>query len=1099
MPMKTIKNAKKGNISFLAGGNYESIYSSILKVVGKDAPFAPLIITTTSIAWLSNGKERYVSIVDAPSEIQGVLGLMWEQLKNELRPRLHDQKMDYILEIPDLTYVFYTETECTEDGSVNNRYKLLITGWACHYSNTRDSEGEDSLQKHIFEAAAKHQNVVVKVLNADNTPLVDACFVYKYENLSSQEITSNESGVINQGLCVVGATLSFTYKHTGQTRTLTVQKNIEEYTLVFAPMVKLTLSVFDQHDSPLQTHDVTIEYGRKRYNVQTDGLGVIIIDDLLYADPALQLMVNINGFQTEYFSVSYPETNITMKVDVPEKQLPYLVVMRDGQVISNYSVRFTGAVVGVFCSDEEGKISLDVRHEGESFAAESASEDCKHEYVIIKDQKIYEFNLPAEIKEPLSFACYLKVVRGDGQIPVPNHFVKISGESFNAEKFTDKFGIVTLGNLCSGDTLCVSIDGEESPIQIVIEENKSEYLVCLSDDAKIVSCHLKVIGGDDMSPVSNYRLGIHSESINGMYTTDESGIIPLSNMKVGDTVEVYLSETDLPEEFSIVENKEEYIIYLRKPDIIQSAYIKVVRGGELVPVPNYTLKIDSETMQGFYQTDDSGKVLLGEQKPGCHFICFTDLNNPPEDFFIIQGQEEYLIKIDDTSVVNKGDIVVTLLVKDKVTPVHPATITLINSRKESFTGENDSAGSVIVPRSFFIDDEKIRINTVTPKYKVRSTRFKYNDDQDHYIIHLTHPFNWKLLLWLLLPIALFVLCLINFTKDITVHAENQNGNNMSGAVVNLDYEEHALYKNSEFFYMKTHHLTGITDDEGNYTFEDVPCSVYSYIFYCFNKATITVSSNMQPVSGVQSVNHLSIDQSLSGHDGQSNIPTTKKFMFHWNRKVTVVVYEEPKPEIVDLMFRTLDAETMSELPDCSLQIITTKSNVSSPINSGRGRFLVQGLYLDESITIVASKSGYGVNDVTVRDILVSELLAADQSKRDIPLKEDMLPCNAGESGLDNVDAYTVSVPQSYNMGTVSGTFEIIYETGNACEDCIDLYNHNPGENYTDGVKVFSSGMVTTNGLERATVRFSYGSVITAVVTTGSSSGSMWSYRLSCPK
>ena len=1098
MPQRTIKNTKKGNISFLAGGNYDSLYSSILKVVGRDAPFAPMNITSNSVAWMSTGSEVYKSIADAPVEIQGILGLMWEQLKKDLLPRLQAQKMEYVLDIPDMTYVFYAETDTSNDSAMKNRYKLLVTGWACKYSKTQDEDGDLGLKKHIFEASGKHQNVRVKVLNADNTPLAEARFIYKYDNLVSQEMKSNSNGYIDQGLCVVGSVLSFTYIHTGQTRTLTVQKNIEDYTLVFAPMVKLTLKVVDQNERPLQSHNVSIEYGDKRYNVQTDGLGILTIDDLLYVDPNMQLMVNVHGYGSECFSVIYPETNITMHIVVPETIRPNIVVLREGEPVANYSIRVSGALSGVYSSDQQGKVGLDTLEEGSAILVESITETASQEFIIEKGREHYVFNLPTLEKQPLPFACFLKVVRGELHNPVPNFYVDIKGGPIDGGKFTDLLGVIPLGEVFVGDTISVTPDGIQESTTILIEEGKSEYLIVLQEESQKVSCHIKVVSGEDLKPVPDYRLGIQGESINGMFSTDGNGIIPLFNMQVGESINVYLSESETPETFTILEHKEEYIIYLKKPDYLQPSYIKVVRGGELEPVPNYTLKIDSEVMQGFYQTDASGILSLGEQKPGTIFLCATDLNLPPIEIIIVEGQEEYLVKIDDVAPVGKGDIVVTLLDKDIVTPVHPATITLTNSRKETFTCDNDASGSIIVPRSFFTDKEKIRMNVSTPRCKVKTIKFRYNEGEDHYIIHLTDPFNWKPLLWLLLPLLLFLLCLINFNKDIAVHAEDQMGNPIPAATVRMDYKEHALYKNGEFFYSRPHNLSGVTDANGDYVFKNVPTSVYSCIFYCFKRAEVTVSPSQQ-IPGTQSVNKNAGLQSTTIWGTQAATQTTRKFLFNWKKKVRVILYDEAAHEVVDMLFRTLDAKTMDVLPDCSLQIITSMSNVTSPTNSGNGSFLVQGLYADETITIIASKSGFGMNDVTVRDVPVSELLSADQSRRDIPLKKDMLPCDAGESGLNDVDAYTVSAPQSYNMGKSSGTFEIIYETGNACEDCIDLYNHNPGENYASGVKVFTSGMVTTDGIVSTTVSFSNGSIITAIVTTGSSSGSMWNYRLTCPQ
>lgn len=205
-----------------------------------------------------------------------------------------------------------------------------------------------------------------------------------------------------------------------------------------------------------------------------------------------------------------------------------------------------------------------------------------------------------------------------------------------------------------------------------------------------------------------------------------------------------------------------------------------------------------------------------------------------------------------------------------------------------------------------------------------------------------------------------------------------------------------------------------------------------------------------------------------------------------------------QPRMTDLVFRTIDGETGSLLPDCTLKISTSNSNISKPVSSGNGEFTVKNLYVGETISIVASKTDYGTNSTKVRNAKVIELMNASQTRRDIPLNLDLPPCDAGEKGQNDVAAGSVSQPQSYNMGVNSGKFDISYDTGSSCTDCIDIFNHRPGEDPLSGVKIFTTGQVATDGTRNATVSFSNGSVITVIVTTGPSDGSVWNYHISCP-
>lgn len=205
------------------------------------------------------------------------------------------------------------------------------------------------------------------------------------------------------------------------------------------------------------------------------------------------------------------------------------------------------------------------------------------------------------------------------------------------------------------------------------------------------------------------------------------------------------------------------------------------------------------------------------------------------------------------------------------------------------------------------------------------------------------------------------------------------------------------------------------------------------------------------------------------------------------------------PKKVNLVFRTIDAENGSLLDNCILDITTSRSNVSAPHNSGNGQFKVSGLYVDETISIIASKFDkfdYGTNAIKIHDAKVSDLMNAHQDARDIPLTLNLEPCNASSHNDHNVPAGSVSTPQSYNMGQKSGCFDISWNNGEKCPDKIDIYNHNPGEDYSKTSLIFSTDMITGDG--SATVQFSKGSVITIIVTTGPENGSFWSYKISCP-
>ena len=204
-----------------------------------------------------------------------------------------------------------------------------------------------------------------------------------------------------------------------------------------------------------------------------------------------------------------------------------------------------------------------------------------------------------------------------------------------------------------------------------------------------------------------------------------------------------------------------------------------------------------------------------------------------------------------------------------------------------------------------------------------------------------------------------------------------------------------------------------------------------------------------------------------------------------------------KPRKVDLTFRTVVAGTHTLLPNCELYIFDTEDNNYKPDNSGNGEFTLKNVPLDAVISIIATKDRYGENDYTISESNVIGLLKASQEEREIPLVEGLEPCNASDSGASDVKAGTVSSPQSYNMGQKDGTFDLSWSNGGSCPDKIDVYNHEPGESYNQRSPIFTTGMTAGDG--SSSIRFSNGSVITIVVTTGPDDGSSWSYKIGCPK
>ena len=134
-----------------------------------------------------------------------------------------------------------------------------------------------------------------------------------------------------------------------------------------------------------------------------------------------------------------------------------------------------------------------------------------------------------------------------------------------------------------------------------------------------------------------------------------------------------------------------------------------------------------------------------------------------------------------------------------------------------------------------------------------------------------------------------------------------------------------------------------------------------------------------------------------------------------------------RPVQVTLKFRTVEEDQgviTGILPDCNL-VVTVDGKRVDPTNSGTGEFEVPNLLLTSTISIEASKSGYGSNNTKVNNRSVEYLWKADQNERDIPLKKSTEPqpptknCGVHFSGLvlsDEESEVGISVIFQYDKG-----------------------------------------------------------------------------------
>lgn len=1065
MPVKAIKHVNKGNIVFQSDVNYEQLYVSILRILGPDAPFAPLTIQGAMLLWTPVKPGVYKSLADAPDEVL----VLWEQMRMDLKKRLAVQSMEYVLDIPDLSYVFYEEKLPVDDGVLRNKYNLLITGWACKYGND-PNDGDDGLRNRMFEAQKRHQNVIVKMQNHDKQPLCNADFVYVFENAVGKEIKTDSVGCYEQGICVVGAKLTYTYKLTGQSQSLKVLKNVEVYPLTFASTTDIYIQVIDQYGNPVQAHPVRVEYGSETFDVETDGLGKVELRQVLYFDSSSQMRIEVTDLGQETFDVECPQCNVTMRVNVPEKKNYYLrVIDEHGAVSAGHSMKLRGAVDGIYATDDNGIIPLGELNEGDKLDAESTArpEAGIQNFVIDEGQEEYVYQLPE--KKPVEDleGCYVKVIRRADKMIIPNYSLKFESDTMNGLRLTDANGIVPLENIHDGMSLSVYGKREE-PYVFKISAAQKEYVIEVDEEVPheemTVKCHIKVVRGEDSAPVPDYYLRIESRTVNEQFRTDEAGVVLLGSMEVGTTMLVRVPDFAKPVEFLIEKEKEEYLIRLEEKETVRDmpCYIRVVRGKDMVPVENYSLHIDSETMKGNFKTDNYGILPMQHMQPGEQVECIVDSNADKKVSFVIEeGKDEYLIQLEDKPDVAIGDIMITLLDKDKETPVTPATITLKNKANQKFIQQNDSTGSIVVPRTFFKDGQKFLFHAEKVDHKIRDCKIRYVDTCDHYIVYLKEPVNWKRLLWLLLLPAILLLSLVQCKRDITVQTVDVNGAVIGGAEVRMEYKEHALYKEGRCFYNKDLLFRGVTDNAGYYTFEKVPCSIYSYIFYSFQSAY--AAGNWKEI-----------------------VKGKTEFVFHWRKDVEIVLYGRK-------IIQVKCAETDRPIPDASVYVKGNDVEVDTVMSTNENGLcaLSLGAYTHvkpDKFQITATKEGYsGVQ--TNYDLYenVDQPLILYLNKPE--------PCR--DQAADNNDRSQGNMAmKDYDMGVSQGVFLFEYYTDTAPDE-IFIYDGSSSDlmNGTAACIFHYSGATDTQDYSHSE-NVSFSSRYICVVVKG---GTNWGYIVRCPE
>ena len=235
-----------------------------------------------------------------------------------------------------------------------------------------------------------------------------------------------------------------------------------------------------------------------------------------------------------------------------------------------------------------------------------------------------------------------------------------------------------------------------------------------------------------------------------------------------------------------------------------------------------------------------------------------------------------------------------------------------------------------------------------------SKKFTVEPDNDHYTFQVKKRRSW----WWLLLLLLLPLLLIRCERDLTVTViDEASGEPVQEATVTLGYTSHYLADLWHFLPDYDHSYETMTDEDGVAEFKDMPCSVFSYIFYCMSRATVTA---MSPC-----------------HDMVITKP-----LFHYTRHLTVVLPARRG----DMVITVIDLETGDRLPGATVEI-KAGERVDSALTDAAGRVTIPNVPVCSTIDVIKG-SCYGYADTVVTSVPAANYMGRDTARIALrPLKE----------------------------------------------------------------------------------------------------------------
>ncbi|MFM9947407.1 MAG: hypothetical protein ACKV1O_05670 [Saprospiraceae bacterium] len=1099
--MTILSRHTPNEITYLLKVNYRGVYSRLQEVLTAEelSLFAIPERKTSEQFWYVEGNYSIRSYIVINEEEKDWVSVRLEELKETILPKLQADK-ELASAAEDLFQIPSEEAILVIEDTAGNMLPILIQ-WGCR-SSGRD-KNNNPLEKVINRPKPDHSRVWVNVRYSNGAVFAGLPVFFEYKG-RQKALRTNKEGKLFLGLIKnnlpfsIGMSQDATAAHTHQ---FSVIPNHEApYEVVFPYFIKFDIKVIDQDEAPVSNAQIQTVYDN------TTGIYVTNEDGI---SPVLQVALSPAPFIVE--EVAQPENHQSFALNQETERLIFLVKYQQY------------AQVSVIVEDEEGRRMADypvtVKHTGETryYQSDKAGminlgDIAIEERVTIIDGKDNNNNketglskgeqeIMLQVKRPVPAMIRVNLIdhKNNPMPGIPMDFA-IGGQAYH--KLTNELGYCEFGEelFTTGEKVKVAVNtktkrgknkihkkaftytGGQTEYTIKLRKINWWWLLLLLLPLLLIKCekevYVQVIGAEPNQVVANtdVHFSYHKyflfdegqffvkEFVQRLEKTDTFGIAKFSGLKYSVYSMIFkfytpaLVFTDngcfgadtLSPLFHRIWNGD--TLKLVVTPILIPLDFRVIDEEDKEPLPDAMVSIRSTYLGKEYidssRTDANGRVVF-DQVPRCGNVT------------IARGSAEGYAS-DEITNVNAVDLIGDIDQKRllKLKPIKEKLVFFVEDCKTS----RRIPGALVTIEIDFGG----RKSTQKKRTNVNGVG-KGEYDDAHIIADVTlvgesPPYYKKATLptykvgdFIKLPDSLRTICLEPIPNTVLFKNIDSLSRQPIAGVRNIVTIENGGVVTTD---------TVMGNGKGEFVFVINPGDQVSVV----SKYPPDYEDNTTKIKKADGI------KLKDGPASERIVPL--------------------KPKMTELTFRTVESSNPSvTIPnaDIKVQLMAGTIPLSLPTPSksdGNGSFVVKAP-VNSTISIEASKAGYGVNTTKVRNEQVKALQQAPQIQRDIPLEQvppTPPPCNdvmaSGEDGI------TIN---EHDMQNPNMQFTIRYNMNNVPDQMLVYCG---GENDQTIVLNRTPGKVSGSGALEIDLRNCNSSLITVKIIGGAQTD--WDYTIICP-